>query len=267
MSVDAAAGIIRIEGYRSAGPLDGLGSGSVALIDFQVKANAPAGAAAINLLQNAGTTWTSVGGMDGQGNNYLFDLEPRPSNAAGNVLDGRIDVVQKDEGGVNKDEGGRMKDETATADSSASFVQQASSLPAVETGTDGTERTDSSFILHPSSLPTTSSLPMPAGDTLKDETATADPSSSFILHSSSFVETLAAPVVRSGVTEAMPPVATADAQTAGPVNQAADLLRGLLIQNQHGVSTSDAFWLQDDIMQVVDGETKAVADFLGQFQA
>ena len=61
VSVDAAAGIIRIEGYRSAGPLDGLGSGSVALIDFQVKANAPAGAAAINLLQNAGTTWTSVG--------------------------------------------------------------------------------------------------------------------------------------------------------------------------------------------------------------
>ena len=93
VSVDAAAGIIRIEGYHTAGPLDGLGSGSVALIDFHVKENAPAGAAFINLLQNAGPTWTSAAGMDGQGNEFLFDLEPRPSNAAGNVLDGSISVM------------------------------------------------------------------------------------------------------------------------------------------------------------------------------
>ena len=93
VTVDAAAGIIRIEGYRSAGPLTGLGSGSVALIDFHVKDSAPAGAAAINLLQNAGTTWTSVAGMDGQGNDYLFDLEPRPSNTAGGALDGCIEVL------------------------------------------------------------------------------------------------------------------------------------------------------------------------------
>ena len=37
VSVDATAGIIRIQGYRSAGPLTGFGSGSVALIDFHVK--------------------------------------------------------------------------------------------------------------------------------------------------------------------------------------------------------------------------------------
>ena len=93
VTIDAVAGIIRIEGYHTAGPLDGLGSGSVAMIDFHVKANAPAGAAFVNLLQNAGPTWTLAAGTDGQGNEFLFDLEPRPSNAAGNVLDGSINVT------------------------------------------------------------------------------------------------------------------------------------------------------------------------------
>ena len=34
-----------------------------------------------------------LGGTDAQGNDFLFDLEPRPSNVAGNALDGRIDVL------------------------------------------------------------------------------------------------------------------------------------------------------------------------------
>ena len=43
-------------------------------------------------MQNVGATWSALGGTDAQGNDFLFDLQPRPSNAAGDVLDGRIDV-------------------------------------------------------------------------------------------------------------------------------------------------------------------------------
>ncbi len=106
VNVDRAAGIIYISGYRglvsggvvsgglvSGGVVSGEWSGgSLALISFQVRADAPAGAAVINLMQNAGSAWTALGGTDGQGNDFLFDLESRPSNVAGDVLDGSIDV-------------------------------------------------------------------------------------------------------------------------------------------------------------------------------
>ena len=93
VNVNEVAGIIRISGYRSAGPLAGSGGGSLAVINFQVRANAPAGPTIINLLQNAGTTWTLLGGTDAQGNDFLFDLQPQVSNVAGDPLDGRIVVV------------------------------------------------------------------------------------------------------------------------------------------------------------------------------
>ena len=126
VNLDQATGVILISGYCSGGaspsplplsqgergdgqPLsqgergDGLplsqgergdgGAGSLAVIRFQVKADAPAGSASINLLENSGNTWTLPGGTNAQGNDFLFDLEPRPSNAAGSVLDGRIDVL------------------------------------------------------------------------------------------------------------------------------------------------------------------------------
>ena len=93
VNIDRAAGIIYISGYRSAGPLAGFGGGSLALITFHVKDNAPAGPAIINLLENAGSVRTALGGTDAQGNDFLFDLEPRPSNAAGDALDGRINVL------------------------------------------------------------------------------------------------------------------------------------------------------------------------------
>ncbi len=96
VNIDGAVGIIYISGYRglvSGGVVSGEWSGgSLALISFQVRADAPAGAAVINLMQNAGSAWTALGGTDGQGNDFLFDLEPRPSNAAGDVLDGRIEM-------------------------------------------------------------------------------------------------------------------------------------------------------------------------------
>ena len=93
VNLDRAAGIIRISGYRSAGPLSGLAEGSVAVISFHVRANAPAGPAIINLMQNVGTTWSLPGGTDAQGNDFLFDLQPQVSNAAGDPLDGRINVL------------------------------------------------------------------------------------------------------------------------------------------------------------------------------
>ncbi len=106
VNIDRAAGIIYISGYRglvsggvvsggvvSGGVVSGEWSGgSLALITFHVKPDAPAGAAIINLMQNAGSAWTALGGTDAQGNDFLFDLKPRPSNAAGDVLDGRVDV-------------------------------------------------------------------------------------------------------------------------------------------------------------------------------
>ncbi len=69
-------------------------AGQRGLITFPIlKDNAPPGEAVINLLQNAGSTQTALGGSDAQGNNFLFDLEPRPSNVAGDALDGRIIVL------------------------------------------------------------------------------------------------------------------------------------------------------------------------------
>ena len=116
----------------------------MAIISFHIKDNAPPGGAGINLLQNAGASWTVLGGTDAQGNDFLFDLEPRPSNVAGNVLDGRIDVLAPAVANVQttentslvqtavvnavagdamvrlpvssqKDDGGRMKDEVSAA--------------------------------------------------------------------------------------------------------------------------------------------------------
>ncbi len=98
VNVDQAAGLIRISGYRSAGPVAGSGSGSLAVINFQVRANAPAGPAIINLMQNIGTTWSLPGGTDTRGNDFLFDLEPRVSNAAGDPLDGVINVTRTGDG-------------------------------------------------------------------------------------------------------------------------------------------------------------------------
>ncbi len=119
VNVDRAAGIIYISGYRglvsggvvsggvvSGGVVSGeLSGGSLALITFHVKPDAPAGAAIINLMQNAGSAWTALGGTDAQGNDFLFDLEPRPSNAAGDALDGCINVLSPVAAGVQANAG------------------------------------------------------------------------------------------------------------------------------------------------------------------
>ena len=127
VNLDRAAGVVYISGYRgvvsggvvsggvvsggvvsggvvsggvvsggvvSGGVVSGEWSGgSLALISFQVRADAPAGAAVINLMESAGSVRTALGGTNGQGNDFLFDLQPRPSNVAGDVLDGWINVL------------------------------------------------------------------------------------------------------------------------------------------------------------------------------
>lgn len=86
-NVDAAAGTIRIVMARTLGTITGRGSGSVVRITFRVRDDAPAGRAIVNLRQ-------SVAGVTTQLNEGGLDLNPDPTDAAGDVLDGRITVVR-----------------------------------------------------------------------------------------------------------------------------------------------------------------------------
>lgn len=85
-SQDSRDGTIRAGLGRWEGPLFGRGSGSVLTITFRVRAGAPAGRAAINLLHGLGplTTQLNEGGLD---------LIPDPSDEEGDVLDGLIVVL------------------------------------------------------------------------------------------------------------------------------------------------------------------------------
>jgi glucose/arabinose dehydrogenase len=67
-------------------PLSGRGGGSVLEITFQVKPDAPAGPAVINLLHGMKSLITSLNEGD-------FPLNPAPSDETGDALDGRIDVA------------------------------------------------------------------------------------------------------------------------------------------------------------------------------
>ena len=109
VNLDQADGIIRIGAYRTDGSLQDFGSGNVVLITFHIKSTAPAGAAAVNLLQNYGITTTQLGGNDARGADYLFDLEPRPSNDAGSPLNGSIII------GVNSSAAAEPVAESAAA--------------------------------------------------------------------------------------------------------------------------------------------------------
>jgi hypothetical protein len=84
--LDPAAGTIRV-GLASL-DVDGLqerGTGSVLEITFRIRADAPAGAAIVNLLHDLAPTTTQL-------NEGGLVLGPEPSNAAGDVLDGVITV-------------------------------------------------------------------------------------------------------------------------------------------------------------------------------
>ena len=94
VNLNSAAGTICVSLYRTAGPIFGLGSGSLVTIDFLIKSTAPAGPAIINLEQSIGATTTALYATDAARNPLgNFALQPAPSNAAGDSLDGKITVA------------------------------------------------------------------------------------------------------------------------------------------------------------------------------
>lgn len=85
---DAAAGTLRIGLSRTAGPISEEGPGSVVLLTFRIKAEAPAGRAIINLRQSLGGTQTAL-------SEGALELNPAPRDRAGDVLDGVITVLPR----------------------------------------------------------------------------------------------------------------------------------------------------------------------------
>jgi hypothetical protein len=84
-NVNRGAGTIRVGLGRTAGAIQGRGSGSVVLLKFRVRADAPAGRAVINLRRGLGTTTTQLNDGD-------LDLHPDPSNTWGDALDGIVTI-------------------------------------------------------------------------------------------------------------------------------------------------------------------------------
>jgi hypothetical protein len=84
---DPAAGTLRLGLSRSLGSIDDRGSGSVVLLTFRIQDNAPAGRALINLRERVEQTATAL-------NEGGLDLNPAPSDRAGDVLDGAITVLR-----------------------------------------------------------------------------------------------------------------------------------------------------------------------------
>jgi hypothetical protein len=80
-----AAGTLQVGLGRTAGPIASRGSGSVLEITFRIKDDAPDGPAIINLLEGLPPTATQL-------NEGGLVLNPAPSNAAGDALDGRVTV-------------------------------------------------------------------------------------------------------------------------------------------------------------------------------
>ena len=87
--VDPVAGTIRAGLGRSAGAVSDRGPGSVLWLVFRVKARAPAGRAIINLRAGLGPTTTQL-------NEGQFDLNPDPSDLAGDAVDGQVMVGRRD---------------------------------------------------------------------------------------------------------------------------------------------------------------------------
>jgi hypothetical protein len=82
---DAAAGTIRVGLGRSAGSVADRGPGSVLLLTFRIRENAPSGRAVINLRRGLGLAATQL-------NEGGLELNPAPSDRAGDALDGVITV-------------------------------------------------------------------------------------------------------------------------------------------------------------------------------
>jgi len=97
--VDPQAGVLVVNA-SSARALSDAGAGSVAVLEFQVNAAAPAGASFVNLDASVptdtalvlGAQSTQLSGVDGQGDPAIFVLSPAPTNAPGSPDDGLVNV-------------------------------------------------------------------------------------------------------------------------------------------------------------------------------
>jgi sugar lactone lactonase YvrE len=96
VNLDARAGTIRVALGRTAGAVTGRGSGSVLEITFRVKPNALPGRAIINLRQSVNQTRTLL-------NDGGLELNPSPSNEAGDALDGVIRIMGREKPAAPRD--------------------------------------------------------------------------------------------------------------------------------------------------------------------
>lgn len=83
VNANVTEGTIRVSMGRTEGPLGAGEEGSVLLVTFRVRDDAPAGSAIINLRESVGTTRTHL-------NEGGLDLNPDPTDEEGDSLDGRI---------------------------------------------------------------------------------------------------------------------------------------------------------------------------------
>jgi hypothetical protein len=93
---NAQAGTVAVD--ETGGPVQGQGAGSVAVLVFQVKSIAPAGAAFVDLQQDlapqGGSERTALFGQDALGQPFQFTLSPAPSDAPGSPDDGLVTVLR-----------------------------------------------------------------------------------------------------------------------------------------------------------------------------
>lgn len=88
MLVNRTKGTIRVGLGRTAGAISDRGSGSVLRITFRIRSGAATGRTIINLLEKVGTTTTQL-------NEGALDLNPDPSNRAGDALDGVVRIGER----------------------------------------------------------------------------------------------------------------------------------------------------------------------------
>jgi Cohesin domain len=93
---NAQAGTVAVD--ETGSPVQGQGGGSVAVLVFQVKSDAPAGTAFVDLQQDlvpqGGSERTALFGRDALGQAFQYVLSPAPSDAAGSKDDGLVTVLR-----------------------------------------------------------------------------------------------------------------------------------------------------------------------------
>jgi len=92
VDLNANAGTVNVDASSTRAD-SGLRAGTVAVLEFQVKNNAPAGAAFVDLNKQQGSTLTLLQGQHASGAPFEFTLSPAPSDTPGSTLDGVVTVL------------------------------------------------------------------------------------------------------------------------------------------------------------------------------